>query len=407
MFLLDLSNVRVKEHFGIVTNDTSTVQFSFLLSPMKNRAASEKDGYVILDHPALGDMCPVLAIVKEIKSYEEIAGSTLSERIGKMAAIAEVVGYVDLRNEDRPLRRLLVPPNPGSRVYMPYSEFLEDTFSRDPQGKKFKQALYMGKIESYATSTKDKMKPINFYLNADDFINRHTLIAGMDGAGKTHTATVIVEELANKTGYPTIIFDPFSEYGSVGTPRKDVTLTNENGEPLSKAYPFNFSVSSLTNVKAEPETKDTLLKNIKANHVTILNSKRSSPDERRKLFEYCLEALWKGRREQTIPSLLAVIENADALKSEVIEKLAQEGIKTGISLCLLSTHPTELGDKTLAYISNFLIGKMTDEKDLDYLKNATNSAIQPPQLVLGEWIIYGIGIRRPTRVNVRDKYSMQ
>ena len=96
---MDLSNVRIKEHFGIVTNDTSTNQFSFLVSPPKNRESIEKEDMVSIDHPRYGDACQIIAQVKEITSYEEVAGSTIGERLGKLQATAQIIGYFDLRNE--------------------------------------------------------------------------------------------------------------------------------------------------------------------------------------------------------------------------------------------------------------------------------------------------------------------
>ncbi len=86
----------------------------------------------------------MLAEVKEITSYEEVAGSTIGDRIGKMLATAKIIGYIDLRNEAHPLRKLLVPPNPGSRVYMPYASFLEDAFNRGTDGKAYDAATLFG-----------------------------------------------------------------------------------------------------------------------------------------------------------------------------------------------------------------------------------------------------------------------
>ncbi len=132
---MDLSNIRIKEHYGLITNDTNTTRFNFLVSPPKNRESIEKQDIVCLDHPIYGDSCQILAEVKEMANYEEVAGSTVGNRIGKLLATTQIIGYIDLRNEDKPLRKLLVPPNPGSRIYVPYASFLEDAFSREPKEK--------------------------------------------------------------------------------------------------------------------------------------------------------------------------------------------------------------------------------------------------------------------------------
>ena len=106
----------------------------------------------MLDHPIYGDACQILAEVKELANYEEVAGSTVGNRIGKLLATTQIIGYIDLRNENKPLSKLLVPPNPGSRIYVPYASFLEDVFNRGAQGKQYKQPLHIGKAEIIAAS---------------------------------------------------------------------------------------------------------------------------------------------------------------------------------------------------------------------------------------------------------------
>ena len=160
---MDLVDVRIKEHFGLITNDTSTSQLSFLVSPPKNRETIEKYNIICLNHPKYGEACQVLAEVKEISSYEEVAGSTIGDRVGKMLATAKVLGYVNLRNENRPLRKLLLPPNPGSRVYMPYATFLEDALKRGAGGKSYSQPLYMGNAEIFAASQQSNDEKIGSY----------------------------------------------------------------------------------------------------------------------------------------------------------------------------------------------------------------------------------------------------
>ncbi len=206
-------------------------QFNFLVSPPKNRESIEKQDIVCLDHPIYGDSCQILAEVKEITSYEEVAGSTVGNRIGKLLATAQIIGYIDLRNEDKPLSKLLVPPNPGSRIYMPYASFLEDAFNRGAQGKPYTQPLHMGKAEIIAASKEAVDQQINFYLNAADLTSKHTLISAVDGAGKTHTATVIIEELANKTSHPIVIFDPNNEYTTIGTAINPDQTTHSTSKP--------------------------------------------------------------------------------------------------------------------------------------------------------------------------------
>jgi hypothetical protein len=65
---MDTTKTRIKEHIGMVTNDTSTTHISFLVSPLKNKTSMEKAEYIILDHPTKGETNPIIAEVTEIKS---------------------------------------------------------------------------------------------------------------------------------------------------------------------------------------------------------------------------------------------------------------------------------------------------------------------------------------------------
>ncbi len=234
---MDLSNVRIKEHFGIVTNDTKISQFNFLISPPKNRESIELQDVICLDHPMHGDSCQILAEVKDISSYEEVAGSTIGDRLGKKLAAAQIIGYVDLRNEKHQMCKLLVPPNPGSRVYMPYTKFLEDAFKRGVEGKSYTQPLYLGKAEIFAVSQDGNDEQIGFYLDAIDIVSKHMLISAVDGAGKTHATAVIIEELSNKTNHPIVIFDPNNEYCKLSIPENKIltiTINSTNAKNSSE-----------------------------------------------------------------------------------------------------------------------------------------------------------------------------
>ena len=142
---MDLTRVRMKEHTGMVTNDTTTTYVNFVVSPMKNRAHLEKNDYVALNHPIHGETCPLIATVTDIKSYEQVAGSTLSERLGKMMGIAKIIGYVDLKDKTKKIQTLVSPPDPGSRVYLIYSEFMETLFTTDANGDPYNPPISFGK----------------------------------------------------------------------------------------------------------------------------------------------------------------------------------------------------------------------------------------------------------------------
>jgi DNA helicase HerA-like ATPase len=389
---MDLSDIRIKENFGIVTNDTNTTQFNFLISPPKNRESIEKQDIVCLDHPTYGDACQILAEVKEVSSYEEVAGSTAGNRIGKMLATAQIIGYIDLRNEIQPLSKLLAPPNPGSRIYMPYTSFLENILNRGTDGKPYTHPLHLGKAEIIAISQEGNDEQINYYLNAADLTSKHTLISAVDGAGKTHTATVIIEELANKINHPIVVFDPNSEYTRIATSANP----NQN-------YPFNFQ-TDLINANTAKNSPDAITKKIKQGQVTLITAENLTHTEKKEYYANIVNALSKSRREKTTQPFLIVVEDAEDLPPQAIQEILST--KNDVATILITSHPIMLGGKVLSQTGNYIIGKTNDPQDLTYLKNMISGCEeQLSSLGVGEWIVNGLNIMRPTKIQVRERYS--
>lgn len=385
---MDLADVRIKEHFGLVTNDTSTSQLGFLVSPPKNRETIEKYNIICFNHPKYGEACQVLAEVKEITSYEEVAGSTIGDRVGKMLATAKVLGYIDLRNESHPLRKLLLPPNPGSRVYMPYASFLEDAFKRGTDGKSYTQPLYLGKAEIFAASQQSNDEKIGSYLDAADLTSKHTLICGVDGVGKTHLATVIIEELASKTGYPTVVLDPNNEYPTL--------LSASN---FGTNYPVNFQ-TEIVKADAKAGTEE-ITKKVKHGQITIITAETLSDTEKSAYYSNIINALAQHKKEKTIQaSFLLVVEDAENLPLQpILEVLGSNGIAT----VLVTGHLTALGGRVLSKMGTQIAGRTIDPQDLAFLKNVMEgSDEQLSSLAVGEWVVNGLNIVRPMKIRVRE-----
>lgn len=387
---MDLANVRIREHFGLISNDTSTVQFHFLVSPPKNRETIEKQDIICINHPVYGEAGLVLAEVKEISSYEEVAGSTIGDRIGKRLAAAQIIGYFDLRNEVLPLQKLLVPPNAGGRVYMPYASFLEDVFSRGTDGKVCAQPIYLGKAEIYGAAPQANDQQIICYLNGLDLASKHTLISAIDGAGKTYTATVLIEELANKTSHPIVVLDPNNEYSTIN-----------NASTSDKNYPFSFKTAT---INADAANNDAVLKKIKENQVTIITAENFTLTEKSEFYANILNALTKNRREKTVQPFLLVIEDAENLPPQAIQEII--GSKNGIATVLITSHPIVLGGKVLSKMALQIVGRTNDPEDLAFLKNIIGGGSELlSSLEASKWIINGLNIVRPMTVQVRERYS--
>jgi len=423
--------VHVNEHLGIVTSGTSTTQFSFFLTPLEDRITARKNDYVITDHPVLGEKSPVLAEVTEINNHEKAIGSTFTEKAIEMAATCNIIGTIDLtKPTTKLLTPLLFPPDVGTKVYLPYYEFLEDTFTRDLNGKQYPNPLHIGTIQTFASTKKgDKQKP-RFYMNDQDFLQQHFLISGQSGTGKTHTAAIIVEELANKTTTPTLILDPYGEYTTIGIKGKDPTKKYSFDFKLSiyasnpkkvhnalksagvKLEPINrLSINPIPNQWTNSDKNKTesigkkLEESIRNNKVTILNAEELTFDQKREFFTMCTQSLLKNRLSERGEPFLLVVEE-DTLDNKVLGKITSEGRKHGLSLCLLTQNPSELSSKVLSQMGTQILGRTTSAEDLECLKNmALEKIMELPKLARGEWIINGITLHRPTKVAARERYS--
>jgi DNA helicase HerA-like ATPase len=373
---MDLSNVRIREHFGLVSNDTHTGQFCFLVSPPKNKGSVEKYDYVLIDHPLFGEACQVLAVITDITSYEEVAGSTIGDKMGKMLATAKIEGFIDLRSEIRPMAKVLVPPNPGCRVYIPLKKFLEDILNRNAKGEVFKVPIQIGSFEGSSVHEQDSSGSIKCFIDAQKLTSKHSIITAVAGAGKTHTAKLLIQEISGKTSNQIIVFDPYNEYSnSTETPTKTI----------------------VANSKMDI---DSLAKEIKRGQTSILSGYGLSPKEKRSFFIEALQMLLKLRLEDKIKPVFLIIEESENLIGETLDQVVSEGRKTGIFTCLLTTHPAQLGGGILSQIGTQIIGKTTNKEDIGYLENLAGTSITLPDLTVGEWVFNGLITNRPLKVRV-------
>lgn len=393
---MDLSTVRIREHYGLITNDTRTAQFSFVVSPPKNRSTLEKQDYVLVDHPLFGEVCPVLSVIKEITSYEEVTGSTIGDRIGRMLATADVIGFVDLRKQNKPLSKLLAPPNPGSRVYVPLVSFLEDIFNRNIKGEPFAQPICFGKLEGAAEGNEQTTNQIDLFLDAQELTTKNTLIAAMAGTGKTQIAKHLLQEISAKISTPIVILDPAGEYSDLELGNLQVVILAAKPEFVSKKIKNQKNQVKTLNEKNESEI---LAKEIKPGQITVLNCQGLMREERRRNYGRYLEALIKNRFDELIEPIFLVVEEAENLQSETLDRIVSDGRKNGVATCLITTHLAELGGTILSQMSTQIIGKIADKCDAEQfacINNGFGDAFS--NLMAGEWIVSGVNRSRLLRV---------
>ena len=101
-----------------------------------------------------------------------------------------------------------------------------------------------------------------------------------------------------------------------------------------------------------------------------------------------------------------VIEEAETVGDDVLRMVAAEVKKLGVSVCLLTCNPSELDGVVLSQMGMQILGRTTGSGDLECLRNmALEHVSDLPRLAVGEFIVNGVTLRKPTKVLVRERYS--
>jgi hypothetical protein len=362
---MEPTNTHIKEHYGLITNDTNTTQFTFLISPPKNHQPPQKHNLIITDHPT-DPNTQILGEITEIHSYEEIAGSTIRERIGKLLATTKILTTINTTQPNQPTKPLLIPPNPGNRIYMPYNHYIETLYKHTPQGKPYQTPLNIGKTTTTAITQENTNQPINIHLDQTHLTTTHTLISATDGNGKTTLTKTITTQLQNQT---TTIIDPNNEYTT-----KNTQTTPATTEPAA------------------------IIKKIKPNQTLTITAENQTQTQKTQNYINILHAIAKARAEKTTPPMLLIIEEADTLPAQTL--LEATTPKNGIATILITNHPAALSPKILNQTQTQLVGKTTNPADLTIVQNMIKPNTQDPTtLNIGEFILASTNIIYPTKIH--------
>lgn len=116
-----------------------------------------------------------------------------------------ILGKEERQGDSVELRPLTYPLQPASSVYLGDPETVEKLLVGNvPEYRRLKIGHLRGRPEF----------PV--YLDSHAIVARHLAVMAATGAGKTVTVRKILEELALKTQYPLLIFDPHSDYTGLG-----------------------------------------------------------------------------------------------------------------------------------------------------------------------------------------------
>jgi hypothetical protein len=134
---------------------------------------------------------------------------------------------------------------------------------------------------------------------------------------------------------------------------------------------------------------------------------------------FIIKQLFELRRKGIIPPVVIFVEEAHNFAPEKaekrenvtkaqIERIAREGRKFGISICLITQRPAHLSQTSLSQCNTHIFLRIANPNDLDFIKrgseNLTGSLMgMLPGLEVGEAVVVGEAVKSPLIFRVREK----
>lgn len=100
-------------------------------------------------------------------------------------------------------------------------------------------------------------------------------------------------------------------------------------------------------------------------------------------------------------------EEEESIAKEVFERIAREGRKYGISLVVSSQRPSELSETVLSQCNSFIVHRIQNPRDQEYIKNLVPSVSkelldQLPILAQRTALVFGDCVRAPAQVIINE-----
>ena len=107
---------------------------------------------------------------------------------------------------------------------------------------------------------------------------------------------------------------------------------------------------------------------------------------------------------------LPLKENVDSVERQALynfERIAKEGRKYGVSLLVVSQRPSDVSKTILSQCNNFIILRLTNDRDQSVVKNLIPDSLKGvveclPILDVGESIVLGDSILLPNRIRINE-----
>ena len=166
-----------------------------------------------------------------------------------------------------------------------------------------------------------------------------------------------------------------------------------------------------------------ILTNIKVGHVNVLDLSQSDESVGEVLVSHIMRNSLKMRKNAVHNNgkdslnhpVFYIIEEAhilapnkrDSTSKHWIQRVAREGRKFGLGLCLVSQSPKTVDHDALSQMNNMIILRLVEPEDQRHVQSASESLSkdlidQLPSLNVGEAIVLGLMTKVPTLVKIDE-----
>ena len=279
-------------------------------------------------------------------------------------------------------------PNQASRFTLHIRNLKEETLKRE------------GKTDTLKTFTVDS--PIPFLIN--DLIHQLIIDDTTKGVGKNGATvkgewegklTRFISRLETKIGDKT--------YGFMFQPTDEAQKYDWLGEVLCRLLGYADGEKGIKIIDFSEVPSD-VLPVVTGTLARLLYDVQfwMNPEKRTPFTIICDEA----------HLYLPVKEDADSVQKQALynfERIAKEGRKYGVSILPVSQRPADVSKTILSQCNNFIVLRLTNERDKGVIKNLLPDALKStieflPLLDVGEALVVGDAILLPSKI-VLDKPS--
>ncbi len=196
--------------------------------------------------------------------------------------------------------------------------------------------------------------------------------------------------------------------------KKDLTQSERNAVSgvISKINDFLDKYGDILD-----EHVPDIIKSLRQGVVNVIDLGHVDEDYADVIVSHVLRRLLYARKNREIPPAFCVLEEAhilapayrSTLSKYWIDRIAREGRKFGIGLCLVSQRPKSLDANSLSQANNAIIMRIVEPSDQRHVQQASERLSDDllqhlPSLNVGEAIVLGLMIRFPALVKI-DKFE--